>query len=294
MTKHCKARQTGVLFAGIACLTMAACGDEGGSGAKGEVVMPPGSSPTPTPAPAPTPIPDITEFFVDPVRQPFEIFAEPERIALSYDDASGHYLLSIDGGELLTIVDDPSTAGGTYDLVDGVVPEDLGSLFRVSLLQDHSFLAWIPPADSYGIPLILSAGENRSDTTPPSLLDGFSGQANGFSTYEENCWGMTRFMAGGAFTGLESTGTDAHGTIDLMPLADCSISHPLGKESFSGVFSGGAFSGRFDTEVAGENFIEGRVVGNAGDEIIGKWKLPLMIDGKVEYITGTFAAALPK
>ena len=289
--------------AGLALsLSLSACG--GGGGSHPEVIPPP---PPPPPSPPPPPIIEaattsqvfagkgatITEAPIAGDPGTFTI-ADNAQLQVRYDAANGNYEVRLPStSEWLVLA--PGQSATDYQTA-GPNPVYLGLVGDPAASYRYSALAyWSHPADgdvgalAFGIP-------TPSGAVPVTGSANYSGVIAGRSTefaYD--------YLAGTSFAG------SVQGSISLAfnfgagslsgsisPTVFTSDLLSLGTIAFTNtVYSSGSnvFSGKFDTDVSGENAFSGLFTGPAAQELIGNFVLPYRStnDDKIYQATGAFA-----
>jgi hypothetical protein len=297
--------------AGLA-LALSACGGDGVNTVSYRPPPSPTPAPTSTPTPTPTPTPSdvpagaVTAFdFVDsPPDGALAVagataeggLGDPQMLAnasvravdqpqMRYDAATNTYDIRFPTSDWATLwTKDESEPDWARAIGVGETGAVMGfNLDRKVGAEDvysYSTIAWYSWAvDRFGtIAVGVPTDASAVPTTGLARYDGVvSGETDIFveSPPPEAGWPVALAVDGTVTLSFDFAGGTLSGSMEPM----------LGSESLGvftfedGVYSAGAYSGRFNTPVSGINGFNGQLTGPHGEELIGGWALPFHYSG---------------
>jgi hypothetical protein len=287
-----------------AAAALAACG--GGDEGINTVSYRPPPPPAPAPTPTPSDVPEgaVTAFDIvdsppnggmavagaaaqgvlgDPQMLATASLAPADQLAIRYDAVNNIYELKFPDGAWSTL----------WVAADAMHPDTLaigstGAVIGFNLYPrpgsgdaySYSTIAWYSTVgDQFGMMALgVPTPASAVPTTGTARFDGvINGDTDIFAVDDNDPWGYPYALG---VNGQVTLSFDfAGGTLSG------SMEPKLGSESLGvftfkdGVYSAGAYSGRFDTAVVGINGFNGQLTGPHGEELIGGWALPFHYSG---------------
>jgi hypothetical protein len=271
-------------------LALAGCG---GGGGWHVAYSPPPAAPPPPPPPPPPLIPAATtsqQFAAMGATTPTQgdrtpLFGADDLLQVRYVQASNSYEVQLPGSDEWAGI---HAAGGNSNFFEGAV-----SLSTPSLNTQYSSLfSWNDGAtysgfEAIGIPTAAGAVPVAGSAT-------YTGQFSGSTSETHSASAVTIFggielsfdFGLGTLSGQVSPSVFNYADYDDYSLAPISLRETI--------YSSGSttFSGKFDTDIAGVNFLSGRFTGPHAEELIGDFALPYQspIDGQPYQADGAFVA----
>lgn len=315
-------RRATKLFAATAALALSACGGGGGTGTTFRPEPTP--APPPPPPPPPPPAAEAITIFTNPTVQdyatvgvwantgdlstpPYEVqftgitSAESIQPKIRYT-SGGYYEVQLAGNGYGQLVHDPAIANPTSDNTVLGIPAQRASFiitgsrnsgYRYSEMAkwarpdldfaqtvDMGFLAFGTPTPGSGVPVTGSASYlgqilGTTDLSATACDCGFPIAVEGTVALNFDFGAGT---LGGSMSMALSSGWGP------MPVGEYNLVQT--------VFSPGSttYSGRFDTNLSGDNFFLGRFTGPNAEETIGAWAVPFNFQDGTHQAIGAWIA----
>lgn len=305
-------------------LALSACGGGGGSSAfRPEPTPPP--SPPPPPPPPPPPQAEAVTIFTNPTPQDFAVVgvwgnigdlstppydvdfsvvtsAESSQPKIRYT-SGGYYEVQSPGYDYGQLVHDPSITNPTSDnTVFGIPAQRTSFVITKSRSNGYSYsemARWARPDLDFGQTIDLGFVAFGTPTPAGAV------PTTGSASFQGQIFGATDLPSGACDCGaypVEVEGTVAlnfdfgAGTLGgsmSMALSSGWGAQPVGEYNFvQTVFSAGSttYSGRFDTNLSGDNFFLGRFTGPNAEETIGAWAVPFNFQDGTHQAIGAWIA----
>lgn len=285
-------------------LFVAGCGGGGGGGGLASTPTP---QVTPTPTPTPTPTSSAVDIFQSPSSQEFAVKGSGGDLRIRFDASTNKYEVNAGNQGWVALVDDPFSsplAGNpnTNFVFAGSVQNQsyffIRAHYSYSDPQYRYLYSNLAPWAGQGLGGYAAFGmATPAGSVPVSGTATYAGLIEGSAT-DTYFDGLAGQVAAGGIDGTINLvfnfgGGSLSGSISPRLYLDTLI--PLGTFSFKDtVYSTGStsFSGRFDTNVAGNNSFSGLFTGPNAQELIGSFAFPYMspVNGTPQQSQGAFIA----
>jgi hypothetical protein len=265
----------------------------GGGGGWHVAYSPPPAAPPPPPPPPPPIIPAATtsqQFVAMGATRPdtgdrSPLFGAADQLQVRYVQSSNSYEVQLPGSDEWAGI---HAAAGSSNFFEGAVSLST----RSSNTEYSSLFSWNDGAtysgfEAIGIPTAAGAVPVTGSAT-------YTGQLSGSTSETHSASAVTIFggielsfdFGLGTLSGQISPSVFNYADYDDYALAPISLRETI--------YSSGSttFSGKFDTDIAGMNFLRGRFTGPHAEELIGDFALPYRspIDGQPYQADGAFVA----
>lgn len=279
-------------------ILLAGCG--GGGGGSTSLASTP-----PPPPPPPPPTSSAVDIFPSPASQEFATIGVGADIRIRYDSATNKYEVMAGNLGWGTLLDDPNSAP---------LPGNPNTNFRISGYTDSIFLirahhsysepdvrylysnlaAWSGGGQGGYVAFGMATTAGGVPTTGSATYNGFV-EGSATDTYFDPLVGAA--VAGGMEGSINLAFNFGSGSLSgsFSPVLYLGTKIPLSTVNFTNtVYSTGStsFSGRFNTNVAGNNSFSGLFTGPNAQELIGKFALPYIspVNGNPQQSQGAFIA----
>jgi hypothetical protein len=248
------------------------------------------------------------ELLATPATQELAVATRDDPIQIRYDALRNVYELKAGNFDWSAIIDPPDPSGTTTNRDFGIAGQPDSSYFSIQAHNratdadrryQYSNLAFWQATGAEGGDLgnvVAFGAATPASGVPVTGTASFEGLAKGQADIANDAWGAipTTPLEGTVKLNFDFASGSLAGSLALSTgNCDCAKFVSTGTIAFSNtVFARGsqAFSGSFNTGVAGINAFDGRFTGPAAEELIGSWSLPFLFEGEAHQAWGAWIA----